>query len=212
MPITKSAAHHILSQRSLSPRTQQIADYWLSLWDQDKLPQRADINPSAIRSQLDGIALYEVCPDKGVRIVLAGTGYRRAFDRELTGQDWLSVTAPETRTLRLGIFSLVARGASIGFNRWPLTGFGDKAFACEKLLLPLRKDKEQNLTVLGFVDWHEIRGQQLDNCNPADLPPPAIFDAAPFLHATPRAITDFNKTDQRDSLHEESHATGHHKR
>jgi hypothetical protein len=176
----KTAAQNILSLHNLSPRTQQIADYWLSLWDGDTLPARTDINPAAIKALLPQIIFFWVAPHKAVRIGLAGTAFQFMFKKEVSGCDWLALTPPEGIAMRLSIFSLVAHG-TIGFNIWRFPQITGKICRCEKLLLPLRAEAGTDIPVLGFVDWSALRGDYVSNVDLAAIPPPALFDASPFI-------------------------------
>src|SRR5579864_936792 len=159
VPLEKIDARQVLSQIDFSPRCRQIADYWLSIWDGDLLPRRGCINPASIKSLLPGVIIFEVVPGASVTVGLSGTDFQSALKCELTAADWLNRTPLKDRTQRLRIFSQVAQGA-IGFNRWCFTHAlqGVGVAICEKLLLPLRPDRNDAANfVLGFVDWSDTR-------------------------------------------------------
>lgn len=176
VPLEKIDARQILSQIDFSSRCQQIADYWLSIWDGDLLPSRSCINPAMIKALLPGVIIFEVVPDASVAVGLSGTDFQSALKSELTAADWLHRTPLKDRAKRLQIFSQIARGA-IGFNRWCFTHAvqGVGVAICEKLLLPLRPDKnEAAICVLGFVDWSDTRRKigckiNLDHIAPPEL-------------------------------------------
>jgi hypothetical protein len=176
----KTAAKDILSLHPMSPRTQQIADYWLSLWDGDTLPARADIKPIAIKPLLPQVIFFWVTPYQAVRVGLAGTAFQFMFKKEVSGCDWLALTPPEGRAMRLSIFSFVAHG-TIGFNMWRFPQITGRICSCEKLLLPLRAEAGTDIPVLGFVDWSALRDGYLSSVDLAAIPPPALFDAAPAI-------------------------------
>lgn len=180
MPLRKTTAQNILSLHTLSPRTQQLADYWLSLWDGDTLPARADIQPAAIKALLPHIVFFWVTPHQAVRVGMAGTAFRVLCRQEISKCDWLALTPLEGRAMRLSIFSLVAHG-TIGFNMWRFPQISGKIQSCEKLLLPLRAESGTDIPVLGFVDWPALPGGYFSQVDLAAIPPPALFDAAPAI-------------------------------
>lgn len=177
--LTQSQAQHILSRRVLTPRTQQIAEYWLSLWDQDAPPARTQINPAAIKPLLPGIIFFMVVPHVSVHVGMAGTGFRAHLGREVTGGDWLALTPDGARLPRLSIFSAVAQGA-IAINHWRFPVFENSICSCEKLLLPLRPEQGAAIPVLGHVDWHDARPHGPEPFELADISPPNLLDAAPL--------------------------------
>jgi hypothetical protein len=151
--LVKSDALHLLSQIEFSPRCKQIAEYWLSIWDGDLLPQRGRVEIARIKSLLPGVILFDVVPNKSVKVRLAGTEFWSILKLQLTGGDWLAMTPLKDRAERLRIFSAVARGA-IGFNQWGFEIEQRGMAVGEKLLLPLRGNAEDTaIPVLGFVDW-----------------------------------------------------------
>ena len=82
--------------------------------------------------------------------------------------------------MRLSIFSFVAHG-TIGFNIWRFPQHNGKIQSCEKLLLPLRAEAGTEIPVLGFVDWPALPDGYLSHVDLAAIPPPALFDATPFI-------------------------------
>lgn len=178
MPPAKSQAQTILAQRSLTPQSQQIADYWLSLWDQSTPPARAQVNPAAIKPLLPGIIFFMVVPHLSVHVGLAGTGFRVHLGREITGMDWLALTPEHARLARLSVFSAVAQGA-IARNHWRFPVFENSICSCEKLLLPLRPEQGAAIPVLGHVDWHDARPHGPVSFELADISPPNLLDAVP---------------------------------
>jgi hypothetical protein len=151
--LVKTDALNLLSQIEFSPRCKQIADYWLSIWDGDLLPQRGRVQPVRIKSLLPGVILFDVVPNKSVKVRLAGTEFWSILKLQLTGGDWLAMTPLRDRAERLRIFSDVARGG-IGFNQWGFEIEQRGMAVGEKLLLPLLGGPgDAAIPVLGFVDW-----------------------------------------------------------
>jgi hypothetical protein len=176
VPLEKNDLRRILAKVDFSERCQQLADYWLSLWRDNALPARDTIDPARIKGLLPGVIIFEVVPDRSVKIGLAGTDFRTALKVELSGADWLARTPPKDRAERLRVFSAVARGA-IAFNRWcfihNVPGVG--VAACEKLLLPLQAGNDKAITpVLGFVDWSDARRKSGCKISLDHVAPPEI--------------------------------------
>ncbi len=177
--LTQSQAQHVLSRSGLTPRSQQIADYWLSLWTHDAPPARTQVNPAAIKPLLPGIIFFMVIPQQSVHVGMAGTGFHTYLGREITGADWLALTPEDARWLRLSTFSTVAQGA-IAINRWRFRIFENSICSCEKLLLPLKPEQGEALPVLGHVDWHDARPYAPEPFKLSDIPPPNLLDAVPL--------------------------------
>ncbi len=174
MHFTKPVAQHILSGQALSPRTQRIAEYWLSLWDEDNLPARRAIAPSRIKDLLPGLIFFQVVPDRSVTVRMAGTDFCTLLRQELSGADWLQATPPSDRAIRLGVFSAVARGA-VGLGQWRFSHPWLSTVCCEKLLLPLRPEPP-GAPVLGFVDWTALRRSCNRETDLDVIAPPQILD------------------------------------
>ncbi len=180
MLFTKTNAQHILSERSLSPRTQRIAEYWLSLWYDDNLPARGAINPSQIKDLLPGVILFQVVPNLAVRVRMAGTDFCTLLRRELTGADWLQATPQADRAIRLDVFSDVARGA-VGFSQWRFSRPWHGTVSCEKLLLPLAPEPGlPGMPILGFVDWTALRQSHDREPDLGVIAPPHILNPVHF--------------------------------
>jgi len=150
---SKTDACRILSTFDLAPRTAQIAQHWLSLWDGDRCPGRASILPANIKTLLPGLILFRVTPNRSVTVRMAGTSFYPMLQLELTGKDWLAHTPDADRHTRLAVFSDVANGA-IAVGRWIFHPGTLREVRCEKLLLPLSPAPgDDGIPVLGFVDW-----------------------------------------------------------
>jgi hypothetical protein len=150
VPFIRSDAHHILSDRNLSPRSKRIANYWLSIWDGDNCPAREAVTPAPIKDLLPGLIFFQVIPGRSVTVRMAGTDFLTLLKFELTGSDWLAVTPQQDRAQRLEVFTAVAQGA-IGFSRWTFPHYWLGETSCEKLLLPLSpRPGTEAIPVLGL--------------------------------------------------------------
>jgi hypothetical protein len=110
------AVRRWLDMRAPGPQTARLLSYWLSLWKGERLPMRADFRPREIVDLLPSVCIFDVVPEKSVRCRLVGSRMvEGAGGFDITGCDWLELTAPADRPARLKRFSDVARGA-IGFG------------------------------------------------------------------------------------------------
>lgn len=112
-----------------------VCDYWLSLWKDDALPLRADFKPKNILKELQAVALFDVIPDESVRCRLLGSSLAQGLGQDITGQDWLALTKPEDRPMRLMRWSVVARGAIGRGLRGGMRESGALQYS-EELMLP----------------------------------------------------------------------------
>ncbi|HWA29555.1 MAG TPA: PAS domain-containing protein [Rhizomicrobium sp.] len=112
-----------------------VVDYWLSLWRDNALPQRADFKPKNIARELQAIALFDVVPEKSVICRLIGSALTQGLGRDITGMDWLALTMPADRPVRLQRWSDVARGAIGRGLRAALRESGTPQHS-EELMLP----------------------------------------------------------------------------
>ncbi len=150
---SKALAERCFTENPPGPDGRRLADYWLSLWRGDELPLRADWRPRDITDQLPLIAIFDVVPDKSVQCRLHGSALAQASGEDITGKDWLAMTAPEDRPMRLQRWSDVARGA-IGRGLRPGRRQSGEPCHCEEMMLPFG-DVPQNGSrqVLYHVAW-----------------------------------------------------------
>lgn len=189
MNFHKDDAYRILSNCTLSPRTAQIADYWLSLWDADGPPPRASIAPSQIKPLLPGVMIFRVAPGRSVTVRMAGTNLYALLKFELTGSDWLSTTPCRDRSRRLAVFSDVAQG-NVALGRWNFPQRFHRSVRCEKLLLPLRPIADDDgVAVLGFVDWAPGFAEDSDVSLKAIPLPEVLARSVPKMHGHASAIS-----------------------
>jgi hypothetical protein len=139
---------------TLTPGNRAVADHWLSLWNDDRLPERRAFSPAALKPYLPRIAIFDVRPQESVTVRLAGTLYTAILGRELTNCDWIAMAQPHYRAERLRIFSEIAAGAMArGTRRLDLT-FGETQVV-EEVLLPFAPGPGSgSCPVLCHVDLH----------------------------------------------------------
>src|SRR5262249_18040291 len=77
-----------------------IACYWLSLWNGDRPPLRADFNPARVTGLLPGIALIELFAGEKPVCRLSGTAIDRGLHRSLTGANLLDGLPEPAKAVR----------------------------------------------------------------------------------------------------------------
>lgn len=134
--------------------TARLVRYWLSLWRGDRLPMRADFHPRAVTDLLPSICIFDVVPDKSVHCRLVGSRLVEAANGyDITGHDWLALSKPEDRPVRLQRFSDVARGAVGRGVREAERASGDAQYA-EEIMLPFGDIAEDGARrVLTHIAW-----------------------------------------------------------
>jgi hypothetical protein len=151
----KDAAQRCFDEHRPSSEGNDVARYWLSLWRGDRLPRRADFEPKKIAPHLRALALFDVMPDTSVRCRLMGSALAEGLGHDLTGQDWLALTRPEDRPLRLQRWSAVARGA-IGRGLRPGHRASGEFQISEEILLPFGDEAPDGSRQVAFhLSWRQ---------------------------------------------------------
>jgi hypothetical protein len=153
----KDLAMQVFDRLGLTSRNRRLAIYWLSLWDGDRMPVRAQFQPAAVRALLPSIGIFAVNPGIGTHCRLAGTGLTRAIGRDLTGLSWKDYTPPDERKLRLDRNSAIATG-SVGIGvRYTHDSRGELERVVE-LQLPFADMAEDGTRqILFHLDWRDPR-------------------------------------------------------
>jgi hypothetical protein len=154
MPLARrEAAINALKTLSIGGRNRVLADYWLSLWAEDKPPVRAAFNPARIRTLLPGIGLFSVKPGVSAACRLAGTAIGQSLGRDLTSLDWRAYTPKEQWAERLARNSAIAEG-QIGIGvRSRDNAQGERRVSVE-LQLPFADEMEDGARqILFHLDW-----------------------------------------------------------
>jgi hypothetical protein len=149
---SKAAVKGIIAQLDLEKSNRALADHWLSLWDGDSLPPRANFNPAKMKAFLSNLIMFNVVPDVSVVVRLAGTGFRHFLGAELTGKDWIA-SSPEThRATRLKLFSAIARGAILIAHRSIAMTVGDD-YRSEEILLPFAPEPSGTVPIIVHINF-----------------------------------------------------------
>jgi hypothetical protein len=150
-----NAAARCFDENRLSSEGNDVARYWLSLWHGDQLPVRADFQPKKIASHLRAVGIYDVVPDVSVRCRLMGSALAEGLGQDITGQDWLALTRPEDRPVRLQRWSAVANGA-IGRGLRPGHRASGEYQISEEILLPFGDVAEDgSRQILFHLSWRQ---------------------------------------------------------
>ena len=153
----KDLAIQAFERLGLTGANRRLAVYWLSLWDGDQMPTRAQFQPGAVRDLLPGIGIFAVNPGVSTHCRLAGTELTRAIGRDLTGLSWQAYTPPDEWKLRLDRNSEIAKG-SVGIGiRFTQDRNGETERAIE-LQLPFADVAEDGTRqILFHLDWRAPR-------------------------------------------------------
>lgn len=148
----RDAAVAALGKLNLTGGNAELARYWLSLWEGDRLPSRSAFNPAKIKSLLPGIGLFDVRPGESVRCRLAGGIIQTVINHPLTGADWRSYTPKDQWEQRLHRNSQIASGAvGIGIRHGTDTSGPIRAI---ELQLPFGDVSEDGARMMLFhLDW-----------------------------------------------------------
>jgi hypothetical protein len=155
MSFSKQIAVRCFEENPPSIAGKPVVDYWLSLWRGDAIPARADFSPKVIAKILPAIALFDVVPGKSVHCRLMGSWLTEGLGRDPKGEDWIALTRPEDRVIRLQRWSDVARG---GIGRGLRPGYresGEKHLS-EELMLPFAPAEGSDVhQVLYHISWKQ---------------------------------------------------------
>lgn len=150
--LSKSVAEAAIAGLDLETSNAALAAHWLALWQGDALPARAAFNPSRLKPFLSSLMLFDVVPDVGITVRLAGTGYRHILGAELTGKDWIAEAPESHRAMRLKLFSQIARGAVLAAHRRIAMTVGED-YRSEEILLPFAREASGAHPVLAHVNF-----------------------------------------------------------
>jgi hypothetical protein len=131
---TYSKAVAAIDRLGLAEKNIKFAHYWLSLWDGDKPPTRARLEPHSIPDLLPGTALIEVRANLDPICRLSGTAIDIAIGRPLTGANLLDFVSDEGKAIRQSRASTIVEG-SASVSRTPYLQSG-KTKVIETVQLP----------------------------------------------------------------------------
>lgn len=133
------------------PSTRELFDYWNARRGRRAAPDRADIEPSAIRRILADTFILSYDEAAGHPFRIAGTRVCAAFGRDLKGEAFLDLWSPESRKQVRELINIVANEAVgfVGSARGMSTTH--TMHDLELLVLPLSQRGRTNARVLGAL-------------------------------------------------------------
>jgi hypothetical protein len=123
--------------------------YWNGVRSGRRAPERAEIDPAAIRDLLPDTFILEVEDKISFAYRLAGTRVCAAFGHELRGEDFLMPwSRPDRDALSTLLWSVLDEGAA-AVAGWKGISARGHSLSFEMLLLPLLLNGDGSLRVLG---------------------------------------------------------------
>lgn len=148
-----------LAALPLEPGNRRLVDYWLSLWEDNALPQRRSFIPSRVPDLLPGIMIEEIKPGAYVRVRLSGTAINQAFGMDVTGRDLLELSPPSHREGRRRRNESIASGAAALSVRRMTTRLGAATIG-QEVQLPFRDVTEDGACLaLLHTSWRPSNAQ-----------------------------------------------------
>ncbi|MGP0059591.1 MAG: PAS domain-containing protein [Beijerinckiaceae bacterium] len=133
------------------PATRELFDYWNCLRGDRAAPDRAEIDPAAIRNVLADTFMLEVDADHRFPIRLSGSRFNALFCCEKKGHSFLDMwSAEEARKIAAVLLTVVdAACPLIAEAAAAPEGYPEQKF--ELLFLPLRHGGESKARILGSL-------------------------------------------------------------
>src|SRR5437588_4095930 len=124
-------------RRMKHPSVRELFDYWNERRGRRAMPERADIEPAAIRRVLADTFILSFEPTMGHPFRVAGTRVCALFGREIKGEAFLDLFAHDARSEMRDLIAITAR-ESVGLVASASESTaGDRGSSFELLLLPL---------------------------------------------------------------------------
>ena len=129
--------------------TQELYSYWNRLRGDRMAPERADIDPGAIRGVLADTFILDVVDLENMRFRIAGARINALFVNELKDMDFLTIWAPQSRTAVRELAANTSRAPTPAIAGVHAAPPGRPALDLELLLLPLRHVGRPQSRLLG---------------------------------------------------------------
>src|SRR5947207_12723223 len=118
-----SAAKQAIDLLAPAGANREVAKYWLSLWQGERGPGRANFRLKDLESNSPAAAVFAINESKSIICEEAGALFRIGLGTDLTEQDLLNLTPPEQRRTRLERATEIVDGSIL---------FGERVFQTEK--------------------------------------------------------------------------------
>jgi hypothetical protein len=133
------------------PSIRELFDYWNERRGWRPAPERADIEPGAIRRVLADTFILSFEPRRDHPFRIAGTRLCALFGRELKGEGFLGLWSVESRNDMRTLLAIVA-DQSVGMVAGAAAmGLADAGLSLELLLLPLSHHGRSDARLLGAL-------------------------------------------------------------
>jgi hypothetical protein len=129
----------------------ELFDYWNDRRGNHLAPERADIEPGAIRRVLADTFILSCEPHRGHPFRIAGTRVCALFGRELKGKSFLDLWSVAHRKDVRTLLAIVADESVGVVASAEGTGAAGAALSLELLLLPLRHHGQSDARLLGAL-------------------------------------------------------------
>jgi hypothetical protein len=147
-----------IEQLGLAGGNLRLACYWLSLWNGDRAPSRADFNPARVAGLLPGIALIEVFADEKPVCRLSGTAIDRGLHRPLAGTNLLEGLPEAEKAVRCERLQAIVSGHISRSQTAYVTTLGRQGVV-ETLQLPFFGESENgSRQYLAHINWRPDMG------------------------------------------------------
>jgi len=110
-PFDTGRAADALEALDLNALNRELAQHWLSLWQDGVPPGRGAINPARLLKFLPGLAVMDIHSDDSIRFRIAGRAFRAAFGFDPSRHDMLALSLPEQRAAQIARCRQIADGA-----------------------------------------------------------------------------------------------------
>jgi hypothetical protein len=104
-------AKFALAELRVAGPNREVAEYWLSLWSDDKPPMWENFALGSVKEHALSIAMFEVMPDGPVICRLAGEFVKVALGFDPAGEDLLAITPEQQRETRIKQTRAIVDGA-----------------------------------------------------------------------------------------------------
>jgi hypothetical protein len=136
--------------------TRELYDYWNARRAGRPAPERGDIEPGAIRRVLADTFVLAFDPGTGHPFRIAGTRVCAAFGRELRGEGFIGLWAPNSQALIRELLTVVAAEAVGVVASASAAAEDGSPLDLEWLALPLRHRGRTDARVLGALTPTEV--------------------------------------------------------
>lgn len=139
--------------------TRALHSYWSDLRGERAAPERADVDPAALRGVLPDTFMLEVDAARSFPVILAGSRCNAIFGSSLRARNFVDLFDPADRYQIAAVCSSVCDDAAPVVAGLKAAAANGPALDLEMLLLPLRHRGKTHSRIIGsfspagFPDW-----------------------------------------------------------